>query len=62
MHFLILNQGLLPLGDVLGNALFSLLAVLLLLALHLFNKDTFHSARIFSQFSESSLSFPIGFI
>jgi hypothetical protein len=58
----LLKKGLFPLSDVLSNAFLSLLAVLLLLSLHLFNKHALHPASILSQFRQPSLSFTVGLI
>lgn len=58
----LLKKGLFSLSDVLSNAFLSLLAVLLLLALYLFNKNALHSTGILSQFGQSSLSFTVSLI
>jgi hypothetical protein len=58
----LLKKGLFPLSDVLSNAFLSLLAVLLLLALYLFNKNALHSTGILSQFGQSGLSFTVSLI
>lgn len=58
----LLKKGLFSLSDVLSNAFLSLLAVLFLLALYLFNKNALHSTGILSQFGQSSLSFTVGLI